>query len=377
MAATPAVCEHLHYPLQSGSDRVLAAMHRGLHRRALPRAARRGPPRRSPTSPCRPTSSSASPARPTTTSRRTLEVAAEAALRRRVHVHLLAAARHRGGRRWPTASSTRPWPASGSTGCASSSSAAPWPPTEPAIGRIEEVLVEGPSKKDPAVLAGRTRQHRLVHFTRAAPAAAGAYADVEITAAAPHHLTGPVRRADRRRPPPHQHPRRRRLMRARRVVLLGPTASGKSDVAMAAARRGARHVEIVAVDAMQVYRGMDIGTAKPTARRSRRGRPPLPRPRRPERGDVGHRVSPGLRRGDRRDRRPRRMPRAARRRHRPVPDGSVDRLELPGAWPEVRAELEAEPRHGCALRPAERPRPGGRRARSSRPTGGESCGPWR
>ena len=47
------------------------------------------------------------------------------------------------------------------------------------------------------------------------------------------------------------------------LVLLGPTASGKSDVAMAYARRhpGA---EIVAVDSMQVYRGMDIGTAKPT-----------------------------------------------------------------------------------------------------------------
>jgi tRNA dimethylallyltransferase len=48
------------------------------------------------------------------------------------------------------------------------------------------------------------------------------------------------------------------------VVILGPTASGKSDVAMALA--AARDdIEIVAVDAMQVYRGMDIGTAKPTA----------------------------------------------------------------------------------------------------------------
>src|SRR4051812_20045149 len=47
------------------------------------------------------------------------------------------------------------------------------------------------------------------------------------------------------------------------VVVLGPTASGKSDVAMAAAT-AVPGTEIVAVDAMQVYRGMDIGTAKPT-----------------------------------------------------------------------------------------------------------------
>lgn len=48
------------------------------------------------------------------------------------------------------------------------------------------------------------------------------------------------------------------------LVVVGPTASGKSDVAMACA--AARNdVEIVAVDAMQVYRGMDIGTAKPSA----------------------------------------------------------------------------------------------------------------
>jgi tRNA dimethylallyltransferase len=48
------------------------------------------------------------------------------------------------------------------------------------------------------------------------------------------------------------------------LVILGPTASGKSDAAMAYA---ASHLgtEIVAVDAMQVYRRMDIGTAKPSA----------------------------------------------------------------------------------------------------------------
>jgi tRNA-2-methylthio-N6-dimethylallyladenosine synthase len=33
MAETEAVCEHLHFPLQSGSDRILAAMHRGYNRR--------------------------------------------------------------------------------------------------------------------------------------------------------------------------------------------------------------------------------------------------------------------------------------------------------------------------------------------------------
>ena len=42
MAAVPEVCEQLHLPLQSGSNRVLAAMRRGLHRRAVPGAAGRG-----------------------------------------------------------------------------------------------------------------------------------------------------------------------------------------------------------------------------------------------------------------------------------------------------------------------------------------------
>jgi tRNA dimethylallyltransferase len=45
-------------------------------------------------------------------------------------------------------------------------------------------------------------------------------------------------------------------------AIIGPTASGKSALAMALARRiGA---EILSVDSMQVYRGMDVGTAKPS-----------------------------------------------------------------------------------------------------------------
>ncbi len=50
---------------------------------------------------------------------------------------------------------------------------------------------------------------------------------------------------------------------ARAVFLLGPTASGKTAVSLALARRFA--VEIVSVDSALVYRGMDIGTAKPDA----------------------------------------------------------------------------------------------------------------
>jgi len=47
----------------------------------------------------------------------------------------------------------------------------------------------------------------------------------------------------------------------RHLALVGPTASGKSDLAIAAARC-LGDVEIVSADSMQVYRGMDIGTAK-------------------------------------------------------------------------------------------------------------------
>jgi tRNA dimethylallyltransferase len=52
------------------------------------------------------------------------------------------------------------------------------------------------------------------------------------------------------------------------LVLLGPTATGKSHLAVVVARRLAAAgspAEVVNADSMLVYRGMDIGTAKPTA----------------------------------------------------------------------------------------------------------------
>jgi tRNA dimethylallyltransferase len=51
--------------------------------------------------------------------------------------------------------------------------------------------------------------------------------------------------------------------RRRAILLMGPTGSGKSDLAMRLAE--ALPLEILSVDSALVYRGMDIGTAKPTA----------------------------------------------------------------------------------------------------------------
>jgi tRNA dimethylallyltransferase len=48
-----------------------------------------------------------------------------------------------------------------------------------------------------------------------------------------------------------------------RLAILGPTCSGKSATALELARR--LDGELISCDSMQVYRGMDVGTAKPTA----------------------------------------------------------------------------------------------------------------
>jgi len=58
------------------------------------------------------------------------------------------------------------------------------------VGSVEEVLVEGPSKKDPRIMTARTRGNKPVH----APGSydPGTYLKVQITQAAPHHLLGTV-----------------------------------------------------------------------------------------------------------------------------------------------------------------------------------------
>jgi tRNA dimethylallyltransferase len=52
-------------------------------------------------------------------------------------------------------------------------------------------------------------------------------------------------------------------MAQRIVLILGPTAGGKSDLAVALAQRF--NGEILGADSMQIYKGLDAGTAKPTA----------------------------------------------------------------------------------------------------------------
>jgi tRNA dimethylallyltransferase len=125
------------------------------------------------------------------------------------------------------------------------------------------------------------------------------------------------------------------------LALVGPTASGKSGLAMALAEE-LGDVEIVSVDSMQVYRDMDIGTAKPTAAEQQAVRHHLIDVLDPwEEFDVA---------------RFQRLARTAlddiagRGRRALLVGGSglyhravVDDLRIPGQYPEVRAELEAEP----------------------------------
>lgn len=54
------------------------------------------------------------------------------------------------------------------------------------------------------------------------------------------------------------------------LCLLGPTAVGKTEIAIQLAQR--LNAEIVSVDSRQIYRQMDIGTAKPTAEEQRAAR---------------------------------------------------------------------------------------------------------
>ena len=187
MADTPAVCEHLHLPLQSGSDRVLAAMHRGYTAtRYLEKltAARDAVPDLAVTTDI----IVGFPGETDDDFERTLEVAAAAEydsaytflfsprpgteaenMTDRFIATDVAAERFQRLRVVVERSALQKH--------------------EQRVGRVEEIVVEGPSKRDPSVLTGRTRQNKLVHFA-ASDLPVGSTATTLVTTAAPHHLTG-------------------------------------------------------------------------------------------------------------------------------------------------------------------------------------------
>jgi tRNA-2-methylthio-N6-dimethylallyladenosine synthase len=69
------------------------------------------------------------------------------------------------------------------------------------VGEVHRVLVEGPSRKDPTQLAGRTENNRVVNFT-GSPSLIGGFQDVRITEALPNSLRGePVSVAETGRGP--------------------------------------------------------------------------------------------------------------------------------------------------------------------------------
>ena len=128
------------------------------------------------------------------------------------------------------------------------------------------------------------------------------------------------------------------------LAILGPTASGKSAVAMALAigERGRElGVELVSIDAMQVYRGMDIGTAKPTAAEQS-----LVRHHLIDLVDATENFTVSRFQAEYRSV----MADIESRGGAAILVGGtglylravVDDLEIPGQWPEVRAELENE-----------------------------------
>jgi tRNA-2-methylthio-N6-dimethylallyladenosine synthase len=194
MAATDAVCEQLHLPLQAGSNRVLAAMRRGYTaERYLERlaAARAGIEELAVSTDI----IGGFPGETEEDFQRTLEVVAEA--------------------EYDSAYTFIFSPRPGTR--AADMQAEFVPPEEVAdrferlrvvversalgrhrarIGLVEEALVEGPSKKDSSLLTGRTRQGKLVHFPPAREGVdsfgigPGSFAQVRIDSAAPHHLLG-------------------------------------------------------------------------------------------------------------------------------------------------------------------------------------------
>ncbi|MFO7590902.1 MAG: tRNA (N6-isopentenyl adenosine(37)-C2)-methylthiotransferase MiaB [Acidimicrobiia bacterium] len=195
MAECDAVCEHLHLPLQSGSDRTLARMHRGYTaERYLQRldAARAGIPDLAVTTDL----IVGFPGETDDDFERTLEVVDTAGY----------------DAAYTFVFSPRPGtPAARMTDLAVPAEVVRERMNrltevveghallrhEARVGRVEAALVDGPSKTDPTRTSARTGQGKLVHFDAGAAAIPpGSYVRLEVTRAAPHWLEGTLRGID-------------------------------------------------------------------------------------------------------------------------------------------------------------------------------------
>src|SRR3954452_9095447 len=184
MAECSSVCEHLHLPLQAGSDRTLARMHRGYTAaRYLERlhAARAAIDDLAVTTDI----IVGFPGETDTDFARTLEVV-EAAEYDAAYTFIFSP---RPGTEAATMVDQFVPPAVAQERMQRLVDVVERNGTrkhQARVGRAELVLVEGPSKKDAGMWSGRTRQNKLVHFPPLDGIRAGDTVDVKISDAAPH-----------------------------------------------------------------------------------------------------------------------------------------------------------------------------------------------
>ena len=188
MADVDEVCEHLHLPLQSGSDRILASMHRGY---TAERYLQRLNQARNQIRDLAVTTDIivGFPGETEEDFVQTLEIVAEvgfdsaytfifsprpgteaAEMVDKYVDHDVSVNRYERLRRVITRSSALEHQAR--------------------VGRIESIVIEGPSKREPNQVTGRTRQNKIVHVESTKGLNAGTYADVEITEAGGYYLMG-------------------------------------------------------------------------------------------------------------------------------------------------------------------------------------------
>jgi tRNA-2-methylthio-N6-dimethylallyladenosine synthase len=185
MAETPAVCEQIHFPLQSGSDRILSAMHRGytaerfLQRLEMMRTI----------VPDLAASTDVIVGFPGETEedfQATLDVMAEA---RFDNAYMFQFSPRPGT---PAADMDGQVPPNVVTQrfdrLVALQNGITFERNLEQVGRTVEVMVEGPSKRDASVATTRTRGNRIVHV--AGEWRAGTLLSVEVTRAAPHYLEG-------------------------------------------------------------------------------------------------------------------------------------------------------------------------------------------